>query len=164
MRVRLIRPSYWTDADLHARLSADVREFYIGLWMTADDAGFVAWDVDRLGAELYPYRTAAWRRAKLPAWLVALGDHHARLLPCGRHVVIPNLPKYQQPPRPSRQNERAHDACRWQQVVADGTTDEQVAPAQSKGVVKEGKGVVKGGPAAETDFATKMAANGYREG
>ena len=60
----MIRPAYWTDADLHTRLTAEQREFYIGLWMEADDAGFIAWDVDRIGADLYPFRPLAWRRER----------------------------------------------------------------------------------------------------
>ena len=39
MRIRQIKPSWWLDKDLQTRLSADAREFYIGLWMLADDAG-----------------------------------------------------------------------------------------------------------------------------
>ena len=27
----MIRPAYWTDSDLHTRLTAEQREFYIGL-------------------------------------------------------------------------------------------------------------------------------------
>ena len=61
----MIRPSYWTDDDLHCRLTADIREFYIGLWMLSDDAGYIAWDAERVGAELYPYRSPGWRRRKL---------------------------------------------------------------------------------------------------
>lgn len=72
MRVRMIRPAYWTDADLHTRLTAEQREFYIGLWMEADDAGFIAWDVDRIGADLYPFRPLGWRRERLPKWLALL--------------------------------------------------------------------------------------------
>ena len=112
MRVRLIRPAYWTDTDLHTRLTAEQREFYIGLWMLADDAGYLAWDPDRVGAELYPYRSLSWRR-RLPEWLTLLGTEHARMLECGRHVLIPNLPRYQSPPKPSSQVKRAHDECRF---------------------------------------------------
>jgi len=129
MRVRMIRPSYWTDTDLHTRLSADVREFYIGLWMLADDAGYLPWDVTRIGAELYPFRSQGWRIKKLPAMLEALGDEHACLLPCNRHVVIPNLPRYQSPPKPSFQHQREHDRC-LRQMAPSGTTGGQVVPAQ----------------------------------
>lgn len=134
----MIRPAYWTDADLHLRLTAEQREFYIGLWMLADDAGYVAWDAERVGAELYPYKTAAWRR-RLPAWLEALGPQHARLLSCGVHVVVPNLTKFQNPPRPSSQVERAHVAT-CPHVAPPGTSLPQLAPPGTSTGVLIGKG------------------------
>jgi len=139
MRVRLIRPAYWTDSDLHTRLNADQREFYIGLWMLADDAGFVAWDLDRVGAELYPYRSPTWRVSHLPKWLALLGVH-VTVLSCGKHVVIPTLPRHQMPPKPSYQNQRAHDRCVYQ-VAPAGATGGHWAPAReggSSGVLLEG--------------------------
>lgn len=140
----MIRPAYWTDADLHLRLTAEQREFYIGLWMLADDAGYLPWDPDRIGAELYPYRSPAWRAKRLTAWLAALGDH-ARLLECRKHVLVPNLPRYQKPPRPSEQYRQAHATCLH--VVPSGASDDHVAPAQgfSKGLRREGE--EKGAPA-----------------
>jgi hypothetical protein len=139
VRVRLIRPAYWTDTDLHTRLTADQREFYVGLWMLADDDGYVSWDVDRVGAELYPYRPLRWRRKNVPAWLEVIGPAHARLLECGRHVLVPNLPKYQSPPRPSSQVKREH-------MAACGATLRQVVPAR-EGKGKEGNGLDVGAPA-----------------
>ena len=82
MRVRMIRPGWWTDADLHTRLTADVREFYIGCWMQSDDAGYIAWDVDRIGADLYPFRPLTWRRTHLPKWIALLAESgHVVILP-----------------------------------------------------------------------------------
>jgi hypothetical protein len=162
MRVRMIRPAYWTDADLHTRLTAEQREFYIGLWMLADDGGYVSWDVERVGAELYPYRSPAWRRTRLPLWVTALAAH-VRILECGRHLVVPNLPKYQNPPKPSYPNRRAHEACH---VAPYGASWGQVAPARgfSKegGLVgREGKGIEGGAPprenGASTDEPTEFA-------
>ena len=161
MRVRMIRPAYWTDADLHTRLTAEQREFYIGLWMEADDAGFVAWDVDRIGADLYPYRPLAWRRARLPKWLALLSDH-ARLLDCGQHVLIPSLHRHQSPPKPSYQNKRAHETC-LRQVAPAGASGGHVAPAQEGGSIgREGKGI-EGGATAEPTMKEKVAAVGYRQ-
>jgi len=136
MRVRMIRPAYWTDADLHTRLSADVREFYIGLWMEADDAGYIDWDPVRLGADLYPYRGLAWRTRTIPKWVEALGSHVV-LLPCGKHLVVPNLEKHQTVPRPSYPNKRAHDKC-----LARDITWGQVGPSAGReGKGREGKGI-----------------------
>jgi hypothetical protein len=142
MRVRMIRPGYWTDTDLHTRLTADVREFYIGLWMEADDAGYVAWDIDRIGADLYPFRPLTWRRKHMAAWLEALSvKGHTCVLACGQHVVIPNLTRFQNPPKPSFQNQRAHDKC-LRQVAPSGTTGDHMVPAQEGGS-REG-GVLEG--------------------
>lgn len=154
MRVRLIRPAYWTDADLHTRLSADAREFYIGLWMEADDAGYVSWDLDRIGADLYPYRPLGWRRRSLAKWIEGLAiNGHIRVLECGAHAVIPNLPKYQSPPKPSFQNQRAHDSC-LRQMAPAGAAGRQRAPAQEGGLVgKEGKGI-EGGSRRATNGAS----------
>lgn len=160
----MIRPSYWTDADLHTRLTADVREFYVGLWMESDDAGYVAWDIDRLGADLYPYRSLGWRRTHLPKWLVSLGTH-VQLLDCGEHVLIPTLPRYQSPPKPSYQNQRAHERC-VRQLAPHGTSGRHVVPAQEGGSIgREGKGIEGGARGAtngqeKSEFAEKMAAAG----
>jgi hypothetical protein len=136
----MIRPAYWTDADLHTRLTAEQREFYIGLWMLADDAGYVAWDLNRVGAELYPFRSLAWRSKRLPEW-VALLAPHVKTLDCGRHLLVPKLDQYQKPPRPSFQERTAHERC-VRQMAADGTTWGQVVPAQEvEGVEGKGKGL-----------------------
>lgn len=158
MRVRLIRPAYWTDADLHTRLTAEQREFYIGLWMVADDAGYIRWDVDRIGAELYPYRSAAWRTKRLPSWLVLL-DGHVKRLECGRHVVVVRLPTYQKPPKPSAQYKREHEDLCHLLAPAGASGDHGVGPAQgfSNGFSREGK-EVEGGAAAPTEFQERYAA------
>ena len=134
----MIRPSYWTDADLHTRLTAEQREFYIGLWMEADDAGYVAWDIDRLGAELYPFRSYTWRLKKLPQWLALLGASHARMLACGKHVLIPNLSRHNSPPKPAYTVRKAHESC-LSHVAPHGTTGDHMAPGGTS-TVREGKG------------------------
>lgn len=128
VRVRMIRPGYWTDADLQTRLTADVREFYIGCWMEADDDGFLAWDTDRIGADLYPFRSLSWRRAHIAKWaeLLAVADH-LRILDCGKHAMVPNLPKYQACPRPSSQHRKAHDAC-VRTLTPRGATGDHLGP------------------------------------
>lgn len=160
----MIRPSYWTDSDLHTRLTAEQREFYIGLWMLADDEGYVSWDPARVGAELYPYRSPAWRDKRLAAWLAELGVEHAQLLSCGRHVVIPNLPRYQRPPKPSAQIKREHDAC-LRHMAPAGTKGHPVAPAQgfSRGLREEGdeRGAPAGANADATMRGQALAAGGF---
>lgn len=94
MRIRQVKPSFWTDARL-AELPEGTRLFYIGLWMTADDAGWLAWDTAEIGRDLYGYEDRAVRERRLEAMrdeLVAIG----RLVvhPCG-HVEIPTLAEHQ---------------------------------------------------------------------
>ena len=166
MRVRMIRPAYWTDADLHTRLNAEQREFDVGLWMEADDAGFVAWDVDRIGADLYPFRPLGWRRDRLPKWL-ALLDGHAHLLECGRHILIPALSRHQSPPKPSYQNKRAHEACMHQMAQGGASGDQRVPAREGGSIGKEGKGFIEGAAAdgltpEATDFKIAMAALGVK--
>ena len=134
----MIRPAYWTDSDLHTRLTAEQREFYIGLWMLADDAGYVAWEPDRVGAELYPYRSPAWRSKRIVPWLAVLGPDHVRLLECGKHVLVPNLAKHNHVPKPSFQNQRAHDSCRFPVAPRGATGDPEVPHATSS--LREGNG------------------------
>ena len=136
MRVRMIRPAYWTDADLHTRLTADVREFYIGLWMEADDAGYIEWDPIRVGADLYPYRGLRWRTEHIAKWVELLAGH-VQVLDCGKHLRVPNIEKHQNVPRPSYPNKRAHERC-VRQGTAHGAKWGQVGP--SAGREEEGTG------------------------
>lgn len=109
MRIRQIKPSWWLDKDLRTRLTADAREFYIGLWQLADDAGFLEWDVVRIAAELYPYGTGrngildgdpiSQREVDVAAWgkqLMELdaGDPHLVLYACG-HARVPKMQGHQ---------------------------------------------------------------------
>ena len=109
MRIRQIKPSWWLDKDLRTRLDANAREFYIGLWMLADDDGWLDWDVTRIAAELYPYgvngaslfahdpieareqAVADWAQA-----LVALcpNSPHLVILDCG-HARVPKIVLHQ---------------------------------------------------------------------
>lgn len=98
-RIRQIKPSWWLDKELHTRLTADVREFYIGLWQLADDAGWFEWDAVRIGAELYPYSGTAKRERNVATWTIALeklqpeAPHLVRYT-CG-HAVVPKMPDHQ---------------------------------------------------------------------
>lgn len=155
----MIRPAYWTNANLHTRLTADQREFYIGLWMLSDDAGIVDYDVDRIGAELYPYRSHGWRTKHVPAFVEALGEHVA-IMECGRHLVIPSLSKHQSPPKPSFPNKKAHEVC-LRRALSDGASRGQMGPAgASTGREGGGEGSVAHPREGDgiSEFQRKMAA------
>lgn len=155
----MIRPAYWTDSDLQTRLTAEQREFYIGLWMLADDAGIVDFDIDRIGAELYPYRPHRWRTQRIPAWVAVL-EGHVVVMECGRHLLIPTLSKHQSPPRPSYPNKRAHEACLRQMTASATSTGVEVGGVGLKGF-EEGRRGASGASATEatpTEFQRKFAA------
>lgn len=99
MRIRSIKPAWWSDHDLQTRLTAAEREFYIGLWQQADDAGWLSWDVHRIGAELYPYRSAKTRAAFIEAAAEKLAGldpdaPHLFIEKCG-HARVPKMPLHQ---------------------------------------------------------------------
>lgn len=98
-RIRQIKPSWFLDKTLRRGTSADTREFYIGLWMLADDAGFLAWDEERIAAELYPYDTDKRRERNVVKWAEALmqlepADPHLVVWDCG-HARVPKMPGHQ---------------------------------------------------------------------
>ena len=98
-RIRQIKPSWFLDKELRRGTSADAREFYVGLWMLADDEGFLAWDVERVAAELYPYDSTARRERNVVKWaeqLMALNplNPHLVIYDCG-HAYVPKMKQHQ---------------------------------------------------------------------
>jgi len=99
MRIRQIKPAYWLDKELRQGLTALQRELYIGLWMLADDAGWLELDVERIAAELYPYDGTRRRERFVAAALERLAtlapeDPHLVRYPCG-HGQVPKLSQHQ---------------------------------------------------------------------
>lgn len=95
MRIRQIKPDFWTDKVLSGFDDA-TRLFYIGLWMEADDDGYIHWEPDQIAARLYPYKSVAGRERFVRSATLRLADSkHVVMLDCERHILIPNLPKYQ---------------------------------------------------------------------
>ncbi len=99
MRIRQIKPEWWLDKQLRRGTTAEQREVYVGLWMIADDDGWLTWDVERIAAELFPFDSPA-RRERLvrvaAERLQALDpdDPHLVLLDCG-HARVPKLVRHQ---------------------------------------------------------------------
>lgn len=81
MRIRQVRPEFWTDP-VTARLQASVQLTYIGLWCVADDAGWLVWDVRQVGALLYPYVSVRVRERRI-------AEAGERLIEAGRMVLHP---------------------------------------------------------------------------
>lgn len=94
MRIRQVRPEFWTDETM-AALPPAVRLFYIGLWNVADDAGWMEWRPSRIGAVLFPYETPRRREREIAAWSEALsGVGRLVIHPCDC-AHIPTLTRHQ---------------------------------------------------------------------
>jgi hypothetical protein len=94
MRIRQIRPEFFTDP-VTGRMKPDVQVAYIGLWIVADDAGWLEWDIPSIGALLYPYRPVHTREAlivRASDELVRLG--RLTIMGCGC-ARIPTLQDHQ---------------------------------------------------------------------
>jgi hypothetical protein len=98
-RIRQIKPSWFLDKELRKGTTADAREFYIGLWMLADDAGYIVWDEERIAAELYPFDPIARRERNVGKWADVLerlspDEPHLIVWDCG-HARVPKMPGHQ---------------------------------------------------------------------
>ena len=83
-RIRQIKPSWFLDKELRRGTTADAREFYIGLWMLADDDGWLVWDEERIAAELYPFDPIGRRERNVAKW----ADQLERLNPKAAHLIV----------------------------------------------------------------------------
>ena len=94
MRIRQIKPEFFRDREM-AALTADQREFYVALWMEADDSGFLRWDVAQIAADIYPFRGTARRERQVREWGAML-DELGKILrwECG-HAFLPNMARHQ---------------------------------------------------------------------
>lgn len=99
MRIRQVKPSWFTDKALQTGVRADTREFYIGLWMLADDDGWFEWDEDAIGVAIYGFLPLARREHLIAKHTLALMEltptaPHLLMHPCG-HSQVPKMPQHQ---------------------------------------------------------------------
>lgn len=77
------------------RLPYPCRLFYIGLWNVADDAGYMEWDQEAIGAVLLPYEQPGRRVRLIGDWAEQLVKaQRLVVLDCGC-AVVPTLPRHQ---------------------------------------------------------------------
>jgi hypothetical protein len=94
VRIRQVRPEFFSDAVI-ARLPIASRLTYIGLWLVADDAGWLRWDAPSIGAVLYPFDTPAKRERLLAETFdLLMGAGRLESFACGC-VFIPTLSVHQ---------------------------------------------------------------------
>ena len=89
-----MKPAFWSDAKV-AELSERARLFYIGLWMIADDAGWLRWDAVEVSRDLYGYESRTKRERRVEAmWSELVNCGRVLVYPCG-HAQIPTMPGHQ---------------------------------------------------------------------
>ena len=94
MRIRQVKPAFWSDPIL-AALSEATRLFYIGLWMEADDAGWLRWDAAEIAHDLYGYESRVRREHRVEAMFVGLRDAGRLTVHVCGHIEIPTLVEHQ---------------------------------------------------------------------
>ena len=94
MRIRQVKPAFWSDATV-AELSERTRLFYIGLWMIADDAGWLRWNAVEVARDLYGYEPRTKREKRVEAMFGELVDAKRVVLHGCGHAVIPTMPGHQ---------------------------------------------------------------------
>lgn len=149
MRIRQLKPEYWTDP-VTARLSDTAQLLYIGLWNVADDAGFLEWDAEVIGAHLRPYevpKVRVRRIEKAAAELVAAG--RMQMLACG-HAVIPTLPVHQRLSGAAKRvltEQKKHEARRCPRIPADSRGFPHIPDTERNGIGTVGNGMERKGSA-----------------
>jgi hypothetical protein len=171
MRIRQLKPTYFLDKTLWTKCRAETREFYQGLWLIADDAGWFEWDVASIATELYRFVGVAKRERDVErhaAILQALqpDEPHLILHPCG-HAEVPKMPQHQRI-TDSKKVRSDFDRHRSDRCPAfpRGTprNPADALPGKERERVGKGKEQVAGAQAQDepTPFRTAMAANGFR--
>jgi hypothetical protein len=130
VRIRQVKPSFWSDSKL-AELPEGTRLFYIGLWMLADDAGWLRWDAPEAAKELYGYEPRHRREKRTAVMLEALtGAGRVIVHACG-HLEIPRLTAHQRLAGPEKQVRtvyREHQRC----IETANTRSAPQAPAGAR--------------------------------
>lgn len=140
VRSRQIKPAFFKDA-LIARLAVPVRLFYIGLWMLADDAGYLRWDPGEAANELYGYEARGRRERRVVAFLGVLEEAgRVVVFGCG-HVFIPHLIDHQHLAGLTKRvltDQRAHAKCGIPPLPADARGSPQKPALVRLGSVRLG--------------------------
>lgn len=108
MRGRYIMREYWSDSDLFLKLSPAERELYVGLWMLADDAGWMPRDVPGIAGALMRFEDRAPREAGVRSGLrrlTAIGKVSSHRCGC---LHLPAVTKYPRAGKKSTEHLQEH--------------------------------------------------------
>jgi hypothetical protein len=155
LRIRQVKPDFWRDSTVGA-MPDTTRLVYIGLWMEADDAGWLRLDVTSIAADLYPYATRAVRERRVSDAVTALVvAGRMEVLACG-HAVIRTLIRHQRLSAPEKRVQtvaREHERCLTgasAPAMPDDTRGDPRGPADARGfpsrngTEREGNGTERG--------------------
>lgn len=138
MRIRQVKPAFWSDKVM-AGLTRSARLTYIGLWMLADDAGWIQWDAEQAGAELFPYESVKRREKELAADLdLLVATCRVVRHDCGC-IEVPHLSEHQR--ISGVRSFRARDA----HAKHSPLSAKQVPLSDSPGTVRVGNGKERNG-------------------
>lgn len=144
-----MKPAFWSDAKV-AELSERTRLFYIGLWMIADDAGWLRWDAIEVARDLYGYETRTKRERRVGAmWSELVEAKRVVVHDCG-HAEIPTMPGHQRLAGATRQVTTIHTEHQRQCMTPRASPHIPADPRHGKerlGTV-EGNGQVRSGTVA----------------
>ena len=158
MRIRQVKPAFWVDRTM-AGLPRPLRLTYIGLWMLADDEGFLPWDVAQAGAELYPFETPKVRERFLAAEV-------ERLIEAGRVVAFEDCHCLHIPTLKTHQRVSGIRSTRYAEAHAKHSllSHKQSPLSDSPGTVGNGKGRERNveerngvAPSATTEFRRRVS-------
>lgn len=159
MRIRQVKPAFWTDSKI-AALPPAARLFYIGLWMEADDAGWLRWDVSQIANELYGYESPKRREREAESFLAMLVKAERVVGHVCGHLFIPKLTTHQHLSVSSKQvrtYQREHAGCTQTPAEPRGDPPTPAEPREPPAVKGNGNGDVFG-------TGTERNVNGHGNG
>lgn len=107
MRGRYVMREYWSDSDLFLRLDAAEREVYIGLWMLADDEGWMPRDIPAIAASMYRYEDRAPREERVSAAVIRLREL-GKLVSHRCCIYLPAVARYPRAGKKSGEHAQEH--------------------------------------------------------
>jgi hypothetical protein len=168
MRGRYLMREYWSDSDLFTRLTAEERELYQGLWMLADDLGWMPRDVTGIGAALYRFEAPSDRESRVRAGidrLRRLGKLESHRCGC---LFLPAVARYPRAGKKSDVHAQKHlshskgfevESSKSQKNLNGIQTDLNPSPVPTRPFPS-----LPDRAPARADFKEKMIASGLRVG